>query len=248
TTIDLEPELENRCLILTVNESREQTSAIQQRQREKYTLEGIKHRQQRFKLTMRHQNAQRLIRPLFVVNPFTDTLSFPNHRLHLRRDNEKYLTLINTIALLYQHQREIKIEKVEGKELEYIEVTKEDIEQANRLFPLILERSLEDLPPQTVRLLAQITQLCLDKSKAEEILLNDVRFTRWELRRYSALADTQLKLHLARLVSHEYLLSYREHVNELYQYELLYVSEEEESKTAKNAGITHFNTLFKQVV
>ena len=41
TAIDLDEELLNRCLVLTVNESREQTRAIHGIQRQRETLEGL---------------------------------------------------------------------------------------------------------------------------------------------------------------------------------------------------------------
>ena len=41
TAIDLDEELLNRCLVLTVNESREQTRAIHALQRSRETLEGL---------------------------------------------------------------------------------------------------------------------------------------------------------------------------------------------------------------
>jgi DNA primase len=41
TAIDVDKDLLNRCLVLTVNESREQTQAIHVRQRAKHTLEGL---------------------------------------------------------------------------------------------------------------------------------------------------------------------------------------------------------------
>jgi DNA primase len=41
TAIDVDEELVNRCLVLTINESREQTRAIQQRQRARRTLAGL---------------------------------------------------------------------------------------------------------------------------------------------------------------------------------------------------------------
>ena len=247
TNIDLDPELENRCLVLTVNESRKQTEDIQIMQRENDTLEGLKLKRQRFELRYKHQNAQRLIQKVQVINPFSKDLTFPSHRLRLRRDHDKYLTLIKSIALLHQHQREIKILKDGSEELQYIEVLQEDIEKANKLFPKVLERSLEELPPQTILLLNQITQLCKDKAEAESLSLAEIRFTRRELKRYTTFGDTQTKVHLARLVSHEYLLSYRKHVNEVYQYELLYFSEEE-SKTAQDAGIKRFSSQLKQAV
>jgi DNA primase len=72
TAIDLDEELLNRCLVLTVNEEREQTQAIHRLQREAQTIEGLLKRQDRREIQQLHQNAQRLLRPLFVANPYED--------------------------------------------------------------------------------------------------------------------------------------------------------------------------------
>ncbi|MCD4750344.1 MAG: toprim domain-containing protein, partial [Thermoanaerobaculales bacterium] len=69
TAIDLDEELLNRCVVLAVDESREQTRAIHQLQRESRTLEGLEHRLARQDTVKLHQNAQRLLKPLFIVNP-----------------------------------------------------------------------------------------------------------------------------------------------------------------------------------
>ena len=78
TAIDIEEELLNRCVVLSVNEDREQTKAIHRLQREQQTLAGLLKRQRRKQLIRLHQNAQRLLKPLFVVNPFVDELTFPD--------------------------------------------------------------------------------------------------------------------------------------------------------------------------
>ncbi len=41
TTIDVDEELLNRCVVLSVDEEREQTRAIHERQRERETLDGL---------------------------------------------------------------------------------------------------------------------------------------------------------------------------------------------------------------
>ncbi|MEI8325975.1 MAG: CHC2 zinc finger domain-containing protein, partial [Betaproteobacteria bacterium] len=106
TAIDLDEELLNRCLVLTVDEEREQTRRIHALQREKRTLAGLAKREAKTAILTTHQNAQRLLRPLAVVNPYADRLTFLDDRTRTRRDHEKYLTLIDVIALLHQHQRE----------------------------------------------------------------------------------------------------------------------------------------------
>jgi post-segregation antitoxin (ccd killing protein) len=107
TAIDIDEELLNRCVVLTINESREQTAAIQQRQRASRTLQGLLATNEAEHLILQHQNAQRLLRPLAVVNPYAEQLRFADSRTRTRRDHEKYLTLIDTIALLHQYQREV---------------------------------------------------------------------------------------------------------------------------------------------
>lgn len=61
TATDVDEELMNRCLVLAVNEDREQTRAIHQKQREAQTLEGLKARMRQDKIVRLHRNAQRLL-------------------------------------------------------------------------------------------------------------------------------------------------------------------------------------------
>ena len=106
TAIDLDEELQNRCLTLAVDESAEQTERIHRVQRERRTLAGLLAHEQRKDLLTQLRNAQRLLSPLAVVNPFAPALTFATARTRNRRDHEKYLTLIDAIALLHQHQRQ----------------------------------------------------------------------------------------------------------------------------------------------
>ena len=153
TAIDLDEELLNRCLVLTVDEDRAQTQAIHKKQREAQTLEGLLAKRERDEILRVHRNAQRLLKPLFVANPYARELTFLDSQTRTRRDHMKYLTLIRSIALLHQHQRPRKTVTHRGQALEYIEVTLDDIATANRLAHEVLGRSLDELPPQTKRLL-----------------------------------------------------------------------------------------------
>ena len=89
--------------MLTVNEDREQTQAIHRLQRERQTLEGLLARQEREEMLKLHRNAQRLLQPLFVANPYARELTFLDSQTRTRRDHTKYLTLIRAIALLHQY-------------------------------------------------------------------------------------------------------------------------------------------------
>ncbi len=153
TAIDVDEEFLNRCLVLTVDEGREQTRAIHRMQREMHTEEGIWLRKDRKTLRRLHQNAQRLLRPVAVINPWARELTFVDDKTRTRRDHEKYLALIDAIALLRQHQRAIKVSVRGGESEPALTATLEDVELANRLANQVLGRSLDELPPQTRRLL-----------------------------------------------------------------------------------------------
>jgi len=222
TAIDHDEELLNRCLTLGVDESREQTRAILQLQRQKRTLDGLLAKQQKTRLIKIHQNAQRLLRPLAVRNPYAGALTFPDERTRLRRDHEKYLTLIDTLALLHQHQREIKSASQDSERVEYVEVTLADIEIANTLAHEALGRSLDELSPQTRRLLGLVTAMVDERCRAQQITRTDHRFSRRDVRESTNWSDFQVKMHMKKLEELEYVLVHRGGRGQSFVYELLY--------------------------
>ena len=220
TAIDIDEELLNRCLVLTIDESRAQTAAIQQRQRASRTLDGLLARTRASEVLATHRAAQALLRPLAVVNPYAEPLSFASDRVRLRRDHAKYLALIDAIALLHQYQRPVGTAEAQGKRVEYIEVTLADIALANRLAHEVLGRSLDELPPQTRRLLQHLVELAEGRAREQRVDRAAIRFTRREVREAIAWGDTQLKVHLSRLEDHEYLIAHRRGTR--HDYELLF--------------------------
>ncbi len=223
TAIDIDAELQNRCLVLSVDESRHQTQAIHTLQRSKRTLAGLARKAARADLQKLHQNAQRLIRPLEVMNPYAERLTFPDAATRTRRDHEKYLTLIDTITLLHQHQRPVKTTTRNGQTLEYIEATLDDIARANALAHEVLGRSLDELPPQTRRLLALLNAYVAGECERQSMQRTTFHFSRRQLREAIQWGDTQLKVHLARLAELEYVLVHR--TGARFSYELVYDGE-----------------------
>jgi hypothetical protein len=210
TAIDVDPELLNRCLVLTVDEEPTQTAAIQQAQREGRTLDGMMAKRERAAIERLHQNAQRLLRPLVVVNPYATQLSFIARLTRLRRDHAKYLALIDAVTFLFQHQRNVKTKRADdGTTFDYIEVTPGDIALANQLANAVLARSLDDLPPQTRRFLLSLHTWAAVTAKAASVTLERFSFSRREAREGMDVGQTQAALHLERLAAHEFIVPLR---------------------------------------
>jgi hypothetical protein len=222
TAIDLDEEMLNRCLVLSVNEDRAQTQAIHRVQREAQTVEGLLRRRDRDAVLAVHRNAQRLLKPVPVVNPYARELTFHDSQTRTRRDHMKYLTLIRSVALLHQYQRPPKTVQHNGRAVEYIEVTVNDIAVANRLAHEILGRSLDELPPQTRRLLLTVDEMVTAECKRQKMERSDYRFSRRDVREATGWGDTQLKIHLHRLEELEYLLVHRGGRGQSIVYELMF--------------------------
>jgi hypothetical protein len=227
TAVEIDEELLNRAIVLAVDEDRAQTRRVHRVQREKRTLEGLLARRAKDDLVRLHQNAQRLLRPLAVVNPYAPKLTFLDTRTRTRRDHEKYLTLIDAVALLHQHQRTMHTVERSGRAIEYVEVEPRDIEIANRLAGEVLGRSLDELPPQTRRVLSLLDAWVTSSCNELGCERGDFRFTTREVRDALELGQTQAKIHLARLVDLEYVVVHRSVPGQPDIYELLYQGEGE---------------------
>jgi hypothetical protein len=200
TSPELDEELANRLLVLAVDEGRHQTRAVHVAQRDAETLEGLVARAKRADIITRHANAQRLLSPVAVVNPHAPTLGFSDRSTRNRRDNAKYLGLIRAVTLAHQHQRARNQVSVEGKTVTYIEATEADVALAERLCGHVLGTTTDELSPATRNLLSAIVDFAATNGR---------RFTRRELRSATGLGDSQLKVHLARLVDLEYVATER---------------------------------------
>ncbi len=223
TAVDIDEELLNRCLVLTVDESREQTRRIHAQQRARYSLEGIRAAESKAAVLALHRAAQRLLRPLRVFNPYAEALTFLDDKTRTRRDHTKYLQLIATVAVLHQYQREIRsIDCGGGRTAPCVVATLDDIAAANRLAHETLGRCLDEMPPQTRGLLALIEREVAARCAAKKMERSDVRFTRRQVREATGWSNTQLHVHLKRLEDLEYLLTHRADQGQGFVYELVY--------------------------
>lgn len=116
--------------------------------------------------------------------------------------------------------------KHRGQTIEYIEVTREDSALANRIAHDVLGRTLDELPPQTRRLLTLLVDWVKQECEVRDETREALRFTRREVRAATRWGDTQLKIHLSRLVELEYVIAHRGR-NGVFEYELMYSAEDD---------------------
>ncbi len=207
TSSDVNPENLNRCFVISIDESEDQTKAIHEWQRRTHTLSGLTERRNRQAIIEKHIYAQRLLRKLTVVNPFAELLTFPSGSLRSRRDNEKLLRLISAICFLHQYQRESKLLKLSAtEEIEYIECTVEDYRIAYELLADgVLENTLDDLP-RPARQLFEIIHTYLDRrSETEDVPKSRIIFERKEIREFSSWTFAQVRNNIRVLTDYEYL-------------------------------------------
>ncbi len=198
-------ETRSRFVQLSMNESIEQTRAILERQRHQHSLPGVLEKAESEEIKRLHHNAQRMLKPLAVVNPFVEYLTYPSERLIHRREQRKYLSLINSIALLHQYQREIKTARRGEVEIEYVEVELSDIALANELAEEILGRAMDELAPPVRGMFEAIREACREKAAELNIKPQDVQLTRREIREATAWSDWQVRMYCQKLVEMEYL-------------------------------------------
>lgn len=209
-----------RCFILSLDESIEQTARIHYAQGFSRTLEGKMRSMQANEIRNLHKNVQRLLRPVFVVNPYAQQLSFPMDRLESRREYEKYLSLIETAAFLRQYQKPVKKIPQGSGEVESVEVEAQDIEEANKLITEILGTSADELSRPSRELLKQVREMVEKKSLELEISPTAYRFNRRDIREYTGWSDNQIKAHIKQLEELQYLLVKQGERGKMYRYEL----------------------------
>jgi DNA primase catalytic core len=198
-------ETRSRFVPLALDESVAQTQLILARQRHKYSLAGVLAQATADGVRRLHHAAQRLLRPLRVVNPYAEALRWPAERLIQRREQKKYLALINTIALLHQHQREVKRAATDQLEIEYVEVTLADLRLAHELTQATLSRALDELAPPVRGLYQEIRKLCEERAATQHCTPDEIQLTRRELREATGWSDWQVRVYCQQLVELEYL-------------------------------------------
>ena len=206
TAPDVDEELLNRCIVLTVNEEREQTRAIHQKQREAQTLEGMWAQEEREAIVNLHRNAQRLLRPLRVVNEHVRERSVPRcHDPNAARSPEVPDAGAGDCAAPSAPAGD-QDQHAQGQNAGIHRSHAGRCEAGPQLVTEVLSPSFDEVQAQTRRLLMLIDKMVTGECARLQIERLDYRFTRATVRQYTRWGDTQLRVHLRRLEELEYLI------------------------------------------
>jgi len=217
TSTQINYENATRCFELHLDESEDQTRRIHQRQRQ-MRMEGTVEGPSVEAIKRRHHNAQRLLEPVRVYLPYASLLSFPVRWLRTRRDHERFLSLIDSIAFLHQYQREGGVVERDGRPVRFIRGSLADYRLAYQLARDVLWSTLHELTHDGRELLEAV----------RDMMGGDVKgyFTRRDARKHTDWQDYRLREALNELVEMEYVVVGSGSQGRTYQYRLLSASDE----------------------
>jgi len=222
TQVDIDGETASRFVFISIDESEGMTKKILVKQRQSQTMAGMINKLKSAEIIKKHQNANKLLRPLHVFNPYADLLTFTSKSLRARRDHTKYLNLILAITYLFQYQRKIRTMAYSGKSLEYVNVILADIERANEIANYVLGRSLDELNSSSKKLLEFVHEMSVTSCKEKGIPQKEYRFNRRRIREYTGWSDFQIRTHIKQLEDLEYIYATIGKRGKEYVYELVY--------------------------
>lgn len=202
----------NRSFLLYLDESKEQDSRVMEYQRKLKAGKIDTTKENSIKELFK--NCQRILEPVRVLNPYAEFLTIPEEVLKPRRSNEHYLLLIEAITFYKQYQRERKAD--EHGEM-FIEVTTDDISEANELVKDILLRKSDELTGAARNYLEQIKTYLHEHQQ--------IKFTNREIRRQFKIEPTKQKRFTKTLLESYYIKRVQGTRARGYEYEIVNADE-----------------------
>jgi DNA primase len=181
----------NRCLLLYVDQCKDQDKRIMEYQTKLSAGEVNHEQEQKIKALM--QAMQRMLQPVEVVNPYARFIQLPEQIFKPRRTMGLLLGFIETVTWYHQYQRPVK-SNAHGH---YIETSIEDIEQSFALIKDVLFTKGDELN-KAVRDFLESLKVRLKAEKRES-------FTAKEIRKSLRIAPTTLKRYLGELERYGYI-------------------------------------------
>jgi len=144
----------NRCILLYIDDSVAQDQRVMDYQKKMSAGKISWLEEDRIKT--KHQNMQRLLEPVEVINPYAELIDLPSSVFKPRRSLQILLSFIETITFYHQHQRKLKT-NAQGQA--YIESTYQDIAWAFRLLKEVLFTKSDELTKASRKFLERLKQI-----------------------------------------------------------------------------------------
>jgi hypothetical protein len=209
TKLDVNIENISRCLLLKVDESKNQTEDVLHVQRI-----GTDHLPQLDKrhlvpvIARRHIAAQSLLKKVNIYNSFARYIRFPSHRAMFRRSQPYFLIMINTVCFWRQYQKGpvLKYNPYLNRDEEWYECDLTDYTLARDLFlKSNLLSYVEDLPERLIELYEDIREMVKEKAETNGLSVTETAFIQREVREITGLRNTSIKKYLKMMVDYEYI-------------------------------------------
>ena len=160
----------NRSFLLHVDESPQHADQVMHYQRRQQAGLINEAEQNAWRELLR--NAQRLLRPVKVINPYAIELDIPQCVFKKLRTNMHYLRLIEIITFYHQRQRKWQKNK---NGIFFIESTLQDIEWANYLIKDSLLRKSDELSGQVRQFFEGLKELAGSSSNPGSLYAKHIR-------------------------------------------------------------------------
>lgn len=199
----------NRCFLLAVDESKEQTTKIITYQNQKSA--GKIDKEQEQKITEFIKDCVRVLKPYEVVNPYADQVHLPQEAQKIRRLNELYQSYVKQITLLNQYRRS-KDQK--GR----LVSEKEDLQVAAEIMFDSILLKIDELDGSLRLFYERLKEYV--KSKGENH--QNYSFGQREVRQALNVSKTQLQRYIHDLIELEYIQQSGGYANKGYEYKISY--------------------------
>ena len=197
----------NRCFLIAVDETKEQTQQIIQYQNRKASgkIDG----QEEKKITEFIQNCVRMLKPYEVINPYADKVQLPQEAHKIRRLNDLYQSFVKQMTLMNQYRRK-KDQK--GRLI----TEKEDLQVAAEIMFDSIVLKIDELDGSLRLFYEQLKDYIKGKGNAYE----SYSFGQREIRQALNVSKTQLHRYIHDLLNLEYIQQTGGYANRGYQYKV----------------------------
>ncbi|AND64054.1 hypothetical protein AX766_06320 [Flavobacterium covae] len=186
----------SRIIVLSVDESKEQTKRIIEYKNKVYQGEINKQEQEQIRLFLRE--CIKLLQVYEVINPYANLVELPENVHKPTRMHDIVMGVINQIVLLNQYQRN---KTPQGQLI----AEKEDVINGLLLMKNSIILKMDELEGKVRTFYESLKKFAEKKAKKEDKKKEDVKFTRFDIKDHYTLSKAQINRYLTDLVSCEYL-------------------------------------------